>query len=115
MVSYPDRLIRLVFRSSSDATITLLVQLSLVLLQIQELTYTSLSQARLAKIAVWTVGMQALLDGWMFSSHVMVGILVPSKSSMALIATGFIALLGCAIFTPVRPIVGGKRIQKPDR
>ena len=55
----------------------------------------------LAKVSLWTIIMMAILDSWVFSSHVIVGIMTDTKASLPLIVPGFLCLCSAVLFGPV--------------
>lgn len=62
----------------------------------------SRTPSQLSKIALSTIIMQVILDGWLLVAHLMVGIVIDNHSSLSLIAPGFISGIGFLMFGPVR-------------
>ena len=65
-----------------------------------ELTRTP---SALAKVSVFTIGMPCIMDSWLFSAHLVFGLVSDSKASLPLLVPGFLGLLSSIVFGPVRP------------
>lgn len=55
----------------------------------------------LSKVSLWTIVIMGVTDSWIFSAHVVMGILSESKSSITLLVPGFLGLCNAIVFGPV--------------
>lgn len=55
----------------------------------------------LSKVSLWTIVIMGVTDSWIFSAHVVMGILSDSKSSITLLVPGFLGLCSAVVFGPV--------------
>jgi hypothetical protein len=62
---------------------------------------TTRTPSVLSKVSVWTVVMMGVSDSWIFSAHVVMGILSDNKTSIALLVPGFLGLCSAVVFGPV--------------
>ncbi|RXK41711.1 hypothetical protein M231_00946 [Tremella mesenterica] len=92
------------------ATIAQLITLMLLIRQME----SSRTPSTLAKVSLWSIVMMAILDSWIFSSHVIVGIVTDNRASIPLLLPGFLALCSAVLFAP-RYCVLLHRIQAPER
>lgn len=83
-----------------DATFATVLQLTLLLLLVRQMEQTR-TPSLLSKVSLWTIVMMGVTDSWIFSAHVVMGILSESKSSITLLVPGFLGLCSAVVFGPV--------------
>ncbi|CUA71903.1 DSC E3 ubiquitin ligase complex subunit 1 [Rhizoctonia solani] len=91
------------------ASICYFVILRLIVRQME----TSRTPASIAKISRWTFALQAIADAYSFVGHVTVGIVSESRSSLSIIAPGFLAATLFLVFE-VRFSMLIHQIQGPE-
>ncbi|CCO28681.1 putative RING finger protein C947,10 [Rhizoctonia solani AG-1 IB] len=91
------------------ASICYFVILKLIVRQME----TSRTPSSIAKISRWTFAMQAIADAYSFVGHVTVGIVSESRSSLSIIAPGFLAATLFLVFE-VRFSMLIHQIQGPE-
>ena len=88
---------------TSDAAFASASQLLVLLLLIRQMESTR-TPSTLAKVSVWTIVMMGISDSWVFSAHVVLGIVSDNQSSLPLLVPGFLCLCTAIIFAPVGQI-----------
>ncbi|BEJ11489.1 hypothetical protein CspHIS471_0109110 [Cutaneotrichosporon sp. HIS471] len=68
----------------------------------------------LAKVSLWTIVLIALSDSWIFSAHLVTGVISDNRTSLPMLVPGFAALCTAIVFGP-RYAVLLHRIQAPER
>jgi hypothetical protein len=59
----------------------------------------------LAKVSVWSIVIMGTADSWIFSAHVVVGIMSDNKTSLPMLVPGFLCLCTAIVFAPVSLII----------
>ncbi|KAL7413322.1 hypothetical protein BDY24DRAFT_441567 [Mrakia frigida] len=85
--------------STDYSFLSLLASFTTVVLLVRQMERTR-TPSQLSKVALPTIAMQIVLDGWSFAAHLLVGIVIDNESSLALIAPGFVSGIGFAMFGP---------------
>lgn len=85
----------------TDSFLSLLAAFTTVGLLVGQME-RSRTPSQLSKVALGTIVMQVILDGWLLVAHLMVGIVIDNHSSLSLIAPGFVSGIGFLMFGPVR-------------
>ena len=83
-----------------DATFATILQLTLLLLLVRQMESTR-TPSLLSKVSLWTIVIMGITDSWIFSAHVVMGILSDSKLSIGLLVPGFLGLCSAVVFGPV--------------
>jgi hypothetical protein len=60
----------------------------------------------LNKVSLWTIGCMGMADSWLFSAHVIIGIMSDNKTSLPLLVTAFLCLMTAVVFAPVSNDIG---------
>ncbi|WRT70497.1 uncharacterized protein IL334_007495 [Kwoniella shivajii] len=100
-------------RSVSYAAFATLSQLLVLLLLVRQMERTR-TPSTLAKVSLYTIIIMSITDSWVFSAHVVVGIMSDNKSSLPMLVPGFMCLCTAVVFGP-RYAVLLHRIQAPER
>lgn len=56
----------------------------------------------LAKVSLWSIVLMGIADSWLFSAHVVVGIMSENRASVPMLVPGFLCLCTAIVFGPVR-------------
>lgn len=85
---------------SSDAAYATASQL-LVLILLVRLMEQTRTPSSLTKVSMWTIVIMGISDSWIFSAHVVVGIMSDNRTSLPMLVPGFLCLCTAVIFGPV--------------
>ncbi|KAK4685270.1 transmembrane E3 ubiquitin-protein ligase, partial [Tremellales sp. Uapishka_1] len=88
-------------------------QLLVLILLVRQMEFTR-TPSTLSKVSLWTIVMMGTADSWIFSAHVVVGIMSENKTSLPMLVPGFLCLCTAIVFGP-RYAVLLHRIQAPER
>jgi hypothetical protein len=88
-----------------DASYATLAQLAVLLLLVRQMESTR-TPSTLNKVSLWTIGCMGMADSWLFSAHVIIGIMSDNKTSLPLLVTAFLCLMTAVVFAPVRNDTG---------
>jgi hypothetical protein len=83
-----------------DATYASAIQLALLLLLVRQMESTR-TPTVLSGISLWTMVIFGVSDSWIFSAHVVMGLLSDNKASIALLIPGFLGFCSAVIFASV--------------
>ncbi|WWC92049.1 uncharacterized protein L201_007003 [Kwoniella dendrophila CBS 6074] len=100
-------------RSINYAAFATISQLVVLLLLVRQMEQTRTPSA-LSKVSVYTIVIMSITDSWIFSAHVVVGIMSDNKASLPMLVPGFMCLCTAVVFGP-RYAVLLHRIQAPER
>ncbi|KAL7422798.1 hypothetical protein Q5752_002094 [Cryptotrichosporon argae] len=100
-------------KSINYAAFATACQLLVLVLLVRQMESTR-TPSSLAKVSLWTIVMMGISDSWVFSAHVVVGIMSDNKSSLPMLVPGFLSLCTAVVFGP-RYAVLLHRIQAPER
>jgi hypothetical protein len=90
------------YKLMKDATFSGAIQLALLLLLVRQMESTR-TPSVLSGISVWTMVIFGVSDSWIFSAHVVMGLLSDNKASIALLVPGFFGFCSAVIFASVSP------------
>lgn len=85
---------------TSDAGYATLSQLLVLFLLVGQMERTR-TPSTLAKVSLWTIVLIALSDSWIFSAHLVFGVLSDNRTSLPMLVPGFAALCTAIVFGPV--------------
>ncbi|WWC72337.1 uncharacterized protein I206_106299 [Kwoniella pini CBS 10737] len=100
-------------RSIEYAAYAIISQLTVLLLLVRQMEQTR-TPSSLSKVSVYTIVIMSITDSWVFSAHVVVGIMSDNKASLPMLVPGFLCLCTAVVFGP-RYAVLLHRIQAPER
>ncbi|WWC98821.1 hypothetical protein V866_005714 [Kwoniella sp. B9012] len=100
-------------RSINYAAYATISQLIVLLLLVRQMERTR-TPSSLSKVSVYTIVIMSITDSWVFSAHVVVGIMSDNKASLPMLVPGFLCLCTAVVFGP-RYAVLLHRIQAPER
>ncbi|WVW81137.1 hypothetical protein I302_103128 [Kwoniella bestiolae CBS 10118] len=100
-------------RSINYAAYATISQLIVLLLLVRQMEKTR-TPSSLSKVSVYTIVIMSITDSWVFSAHVVVGIMSDNKASLPMLVPGFMCLCTAVVFGP-RYAVLLHRIQAPER
>ncbi|WWC65490.1 uncharacterized protein I303_108108 [Kwoniella dejecticola CBS 10117] len=100
-------------RSIDYAAYATISQLIVLLLLVRQMEQTR-TPSSLSKVSVYTIVIMSITDSWIFSAHVVVGIMSDNKASLPMLVPGFMCLCTAVVFGP-RYAVLLHRIQAPER
>ncbi|ORY35895.1 hypothetical protein BCR39DRAFT_512893 [Naematelia encephala] len=101
------------WRKSIDyAAFATVCQLVVLVLLVRQMEATR-TPSTLAKVSLWSIVIMGISDSWIFSAHVVVGIMSDNRASMAMLVPGFLCLCSAIVFGP-RYAVLLHRIQAPE-
>ena len=83
-----------------DAAYATLSQLIILVLLVRQMESTR-TPSSLAKVSLWTIVIMGLSDSWIFSLHVVQGIMSDNKTSLPMLVPGFMCLCTAIVFGPV--------------
>ncbi|WVQ85781.1 hypothetical protein IAT38_007948 [Cryptococcus sp. DSM 104549] len=102
------------WRSSiSYAFYATLSQLVVLVLLVRQMESTR-TPSTLAKVSLWGVVIMSVSDSWVFSAHVVLGIMSDNRASLPMLVPGFLCLCTAVVFGP-RYAVLLHRMQAPER
>lgn len=55
----------------------------------------------LAKVSLWTIVILGVTDSWIFSAHLVIGVMTDNKTGLPMLVPGFCALCTAIVFGPV--------------
>jgi hypothetical protein len=58
----------------------------------------------LAKVSVATIAMPTIMDSWLFSAHLVFGMMSDNKAGLPLLVPAFLSLLSAVVFGPVSAV-----------
>lgn len=83
-----------------DAGYATLSQLLVLFLLVRQMERTR-TPSTLAKVSLWTIVLIALSDSWIFSAHLVIGVMSDNRTSLPMLVPGFAALCTAIVFGPV--------------
>jgi hypothetical protein len=89
-----------------DAAFATLSQLLVLFLLVRQMESTR-TPSTLSKVSLWTIAIMGVADSWIFSAHVIMGIMAENKGGITMLVPGFLSLCCAVVFGPVssRPVI----------
>ena len=84
----------------TDAAFATVSQLLVLVLLVRQMESTR-TPSTLAKVSLWSIVIMGITDSWIFSAHVVVGIMSENRTSLPMLVPGFLCLCSAIVFGPV--------------
>lgn len=84
-----------------DAAYATAAQLLVLVVLVRQMDFTR-TPSTLAKVSLWSIVLMGITDSWLFSAHVVVGIMSENRASVPMLVPGFLCLCTAIVFGPVR-------------
>lgn len=91
---------------TTDAAYASAAQFLVLFLLVRQMERTR-TPSTLAKVSLWSIVMMGVMDSWVFSAHVVVGIMSDNRTSLPLLVPGFLCLCSAIVFGPVSLTLSG--------